>query len=68
MAGNQWQFIVVFLLLVGIVVWICYNLFSKKRRRKMSQCPGCAMHEVCHKPRPRDTKCDKAPGRKCCDE
>lgn len=49
MTGNQWQYVVVFVLLVAIVVWICYNLFSKKRRSRMSQCSGCLMSDACRK-------------------
>ncbi len=68
MTGNQWQYVAVFVLLAAIVVWICYNLFSKKRRSRMSQCPGCSMNNVCHKefrPKQSDVK-GKCPS--CCSD
>lgn len=48
MSGNQWQYIIVFLLLIGITGWVCYNLFSRKRRKSIPQCLGCSMKEICH--------------------
>jgi hypothetical protein len=47
MHSNLWQYIVVLLILAGIVVWILVNLFSKKRRKRMGNCCGCSLSEVC---------------------
>lgn len=59
MTGNQWQYVVVFLSLIGIAVWICYNLFSKKRRRNLPKCPSCPLNEVCQSVRKDNTSCDQ---------
>lgn len=68
MTGNQWQYVVVFLSLIGIAVWICYNLFSKKRRRSLPKCPSCTLNEVCQSVRKDNTSCDQRHNKECCSE
>ena len=63
MHGNLWQYIVVLLILAGIVVWILVNLFSKKRRKRMSNCCGCSLSEVCESRKLERRECDG--GEKC---
>ena len=60
MHSNLWQYIVVLLILAGIVVWILVNLFSKKRRKRIGNCCGCSLSEVCE--RGEKCECEKNPG------
>lgn len=63
MHGNLWQYIVVLLILAGIVVWILVNLFSKKRRKRIGNCCGCSLSEVCESRKLERRECDG--GEKC---
>ena len=40
-----WQYIFVFLILIGTIAWILYRLFSKKQKGK--SCCGCSLADTC---------------------
>lgn len=48
-SGAIWQYVVVFIILAGIIVWILVRLFSKKHRNKPISCCGCSLAEKCSK-------------------
>lgn len=47
MQSNLWQYIVVFILLAGTIVWILVNLFGKKHRNRTTRCSGCSLADAC---------------------
>ena len=43
--SQLWQYIIVFIILIGAVAWILYRLFSKKK--KGQSCCGCSLADSC---------------------